>query len=47
MRTHTVDEYYECFDIEQGPQLVMLTAVALAGLAGERATAPLLPKRPR
>ncbi len=47
MRTHTVDEYYECFDIEQGPQLVMLTAVALAGLAGEHAAAPLLPKRPR
>ncbi len=47
MRTHTVDEYYECFDIEQGPQLVMLTAVALAGLAGEHETAPLLPKLAR
>lgn len=44
MRTHTVDEYYECFDIHLGPQLLLLTAVALVGLAGEDGTAPLLPK---
>ena len=48
MRTHTVDEYYECFDIHLGPQLLMLTAVSLAGLAahdGGEATKPILPVR--
>lgn len=44
VRTHTIDEYYECFDIEKGPQLAMLAAVALVGLAGEHGTAPLLKK---
>lgn len=43
MRTHTVDEYYECFDIHLGPQLLLLTAVSLVGLVG--VTKPLLPKR--
>lgn len=48
MRTHTVEEYYECFDIHLGPQLLMLTAVSLAGLAaqdGGEATKPILPVR--
>lgn len=48
MRTHTVDEFYECFDIHLGPQLLMLTAVSLAGLAaqdGGEATKPILPVR--
>ena len=49
MRTHTVEEYYECFDIHLGPQLLMLTAVSLAGLAaqeGGESTKPILPIRP-
>ena len=48
MRTHTVEEFYECFDIHLGPQLLMLTAVSLAGLAaqdGGEATKPILPVR--
>lgn len=37
-----------CFDIHLGPQLLMLTAVSLAGLAaqdGGEATKPILPVR--
>ena len=42
MRTHTVDEYFDCINIEQGPKLVFLTAAALVGAEG---TPALLPKR--
>ncbi len=44
MRTHTINEYYECFDIEQGPQLLMLTAVSLVGMTQPDTGAPILPK---
>lgn len=44
MRTHTINEYYECFDIEQGPQLLMLTAVSLVGMTQPDTGTPILPK---
>lgn len=42
MRTHTVDEYFEITDIENGPKMIFLTALALAGTDK---VAPMLPKR--
>lgn len=35
-RTHTVEEYYDDVDAHLGPQLILLSALALVGLAGEK-----------
>ena len=42
VNAHSVTEYFEKVDTELGPQLVFLTAAALAGACGEK---PLLPVR--
>ena len=42
MRTHTVHEYFDAVDIHLGPQLIMLSALALVGTD---ATDPMLPVR--
>lgn len=42
MRTHTVHEYFDAVDIHLGPQLIMLSALALVGTD---ATNPMLPVR--
>ena len=42
MRTHTVDEYFDAVDIHLGPQLILLSALALVGT---EATEPMLPVR--
>lgn len=40
--SHTLKEYFDRIDIHLGPQLIFLTAAALAGAEGSK---PLLPKR--
>lgn len=42
VHTHNLKEYFEMVDTHLGPQLIMLTSLALVGLEDE---APLLPKR--
>ena len=42
MRTHTIHEYFDAVDIHLGPQLIMLSALALVGTD---ATDPMLPVR--
>ena len=43
-RTHTVDEYYDDINPHLGPQLILLTVLALAGSV-DAGFKPLLPKR--
>lgn len=43
-RTHTVDEYYDDINPHLGPQLILLTVLALAGSV-DAGLKPLLPKR--